>query len=57
MNGHKSDVYQVLNAVFTNQSALRNSHKMTYCEPFRTKCCVIVATLKLATKDVCLIKM
>ena len=58
MNGHKSSVYQVQNTLFTNQSGIRNCHKMTNCEQFRTKCCVkIVATLTLATTDVFLIKM
>ena len=46
MNGHKSSVYQVPNSLFTNQSSLRNSHKMINCGQFRTKCCVkIAATL------------
>ncbi len=58
MNGHKSSVYQVPNSLFTNQSSLRNCHKMTNCEQFRTKCCVkIAATLTLASTDVFLIKM
>ena len=50
MNGHKNSVYQEQNAVFTNQLGIRNCHKMTNCEQFRTKCCVkISATLTLAS--------
>ena len=36
--GHKSSVYQIPNTLFTNQSNVRNCHKMTNCEQFRTKC-------------------
>ncbi len=59
MNRHKSSVlYQVLNTLFTNQSSVRNCHKMTKCELFRTKCCVKIAlTLTLATTDVLLINV
>ncbi len=47
-NGHKSSVYQVPNTLFTNQSSVRNYHKMTNCEQFWTKCSVkIAATLKV----------
>ncbi len=48
MNGHKNSIYQVQNLLFTNQSGIRNCHKMTNCEQFQTKCCVkISATLTL----------
>ncbi len=58
MNGHKNSVYQVQNKLFTNHSGIRNCHKMTNCEQFRTKCCVkISATLTLASTHVFLIKM
>ncbi len=46
VTGHKSSVYQVQNTLFTKQSSVRNCHKRTNSEQFRTKCCVkIVATL------------
>ncbi len=60
MNGHKSSVYQVSNCLFTNQSSMRNCHKMTNCEQFRTKCSAKIAVtwaLGLASTDVFLIKM
>ena len=37
MNGHKNSVYQVHNKLFTIYSGIRNCHKMTNCEQFRTK--------------------
>ena len=50
INGHKRNIYQVQNTLFTNQSGICNCHKMVNCEQFRTKCCVkIVATLTLAS--------
>ena len=58
MNGRKSSIYQVSNSLFTNQSSIRNCHKMTICEQYRAKCCVqTAATLTLASTDVFLIKM
>ncbi len=59
MTGLKSSIYQIANrpTLFTNQLALRNCHKMTICEEFRTKCCVnLAATLTLAITDVFSIK-
>ncbi len=57
MNAHKSSVNQVPNTLFTNQSSLRNCHKMTNCEQFRTKCCVKISEiLTLASTDVFSIK-
>ncbi len=51
-------VHQVLNTLFTNESSVRNCHKMTNCEQFRTKCYVkTAATSTLATTDVFLIKI
>ncbi len=56
--GIKVTHYQVPNTLFTNQSSVRNCHRMTNCEQFLTKCCVkIAATLILATADVFLIRM
>ena len=40
MTGHKISVYQVLIFLFTNHLPVRTCHKMTYCEQFRTNCCV-----------------
>ncbi len=58
MNGHKNSVYQVHSKLFTIYSGIRNCHKMTNCEQFRTKCCVkISATLTLASTHVFLSKM
>ncbi len=58
MNGHKNSVYQVHNKLFTIHSGIRNCHKMTNCDQFRTKCCVkISATLTLASTHVFLLKM
>ncbi len=56
--GIKNSVFQVHNTLFTSQSGIRNCHKMTNCEQFRTKCCVkISATLTLASTHVFLIRM
>ena len=57
MNGHESNVYQVPNCLFTNQSSVRNCHKMINGEQFQTKCCAnISAALTLTSTDVFLIK-
>ncbi len=57
MNGHKRIVCQVPNNLFTNELSVRNCHKITNCERFRTKCCVkIAATLTLASTEVFLTK-
>ncbi len=52
MNGHKSSIglYQLQNMLLTNQSGVRNCHKLTNCEHFRTKCSAKMAeTLTLAS--------
>ena len=47
MNGHKNSAYQVPIALFTKQSRVRNCHKITNCEQFRTKRYVkLAATIK-----------
>ncbi len=58
ITGHTISVYQLPIPLFTNQSTVHTSSKITKCEQFRTQCCLkITATLILETEDIVLIEM